>query len=80
MVRRELDRQQLFYNPISENYEALFQSRLLDIQQLGMLLPAVIALQVTSKCILSLLAKSGNEISRVQHLALLQLASPTGFS
>lgn len=48
MVRRVLDKQLIRYNPTSRDYEMLPEPRQLDNQHIGMLLPAVIALQVNS--------------------------------
>lgn len=46
MVRRAFEKQLISYNPISRGYEMLSEPLQLDGQQLGMLLPAVIAMQV----------------------------------
>jgi hypothetical protein len=48
MVRRVLDKQLIRYNSTSRDYEMLPEPRQLDNQHIGMLLPAVIALQVNS--------------------------------
>ena len=46
MVRRAFEKQLMSYNPRSRGYEMLSEPRELDGQKLGMLLPAVIAMQV----------------------------------
>ncbi len=46
MMRRVLDKQLVSYNSRSRGYELLPEPRQLDNQHVGMLLPAVIALQV----------------------------------